>query len=84
MSPQGSLPSFMCIGGMIGYLQIPPPPFLVDSDNYMVELVKGLSTALEVARAEIKMAQCHPNHSVRQESQVCGISGRRPGDGFML
>ena len=65
-------------------LDTPPPPFLVDSDNYMVELVKGLSTALEVARAEIKMAQCHPNHSVRQESQVCGVSGRRPGDGFML
>ena len=45
-----------------------------------MKLVKGLSTAWEVARAEIKKAS--PKEAVRQVSQICGVSGRRPGDGF--
>ena len=48
-------------------LDTPPTLLLVDSDYYKVELVKGLSTAWEVARSDIKKAQCYQKSSTTRE-----------------
>lgn len=38
-------------------LDMAPSPYSVDSEDYRVELVKGLSSGWEIARSEVKKAQ---------------------------
>lgn len=50
-------------------LDTPPSPYLVDSDDYKVELARGLSSAWEVARSEIKKAQRHQKQQYDKRSK---------------
>ena len=63
MSQQVNLRSISCmdetLGCRLSVLNTPPSLYLVDCEDYQVELTKGLSLAWATARSEIVKAQLH-------------------------
>ena len=51
-------------------LDTPPSPYLVDSEDYQVELAQVLSSAWDVARSEIQKAQRHQKTQYDKKSKI--------------
>ena len=51
-------------------LDTPSSPYLVDSEDYQVELARGLSSAWDVARSEIRKAQRHQKTQYDKKSKI--------------
>ena len=67
-SLQGRVPFISCIGRdarlpTATVLDTPPSPYIVDLDDYKVELTRGLASAWKVARSEVSKAQVRQKRS---------------------